>query len=245
MEAQQLFDLSDKVAVVTGGSRGIGRGIAHGLASAGATVVVASRKLEPCQKVAAAIQRETGRQAVPFAFHAGRWDDAQQLCDFVYSELGRCDVLVNNAAIAPTYSDPLDITEELWDKTMAVNARGPFRLSMLVASRMKAASGGSIINVSGPSKQPKPDGIVYGISKGALDTLTLAIASTFGPKVRANTIYPGLIETEMLAAWEGKDAYVAAAGLERLGLPTDFVGTVIYLASDASSHVTCGSLTVQ
>ena len=145
----------------------------------------------------------------------------------------------------PPTRDPLAITEELWDKTMAVNARGPFRLSMLVASRMKAARGGSIINVSGPSKQPKPDGIVYGISKGALDTLTLAIAATFGPNVRANTIYPGLIETEMLAAWEGKDAFVAAAGLERLGLPSDFVGTVVYLASDASSHVTCGSLSVQ
>ena len=99
--------------------------------------------------------------------------------------------------------------------------------------------------MSGPSKQPKPDGIVYGISKGALDTLTLAIAATFGPNVRANTIYPGLTETEMLAAWEGKEAFVAAAGLERLGLPTDFVGTAVYLASDASSHVTCGSLSVQ
>jgi NAD(P)-dependent dehydrogenase (short-subunit alcohol dehydrogenase family) len=245
MAARELFDLTDKVAVVTGGSRGIGKAISHGLATAGATVVVASRKLDACRNVSEAIQTETGQPTFPFAFHAGRWDDAERLCDFVYDELGRCDVLVNNAAIAPTYSDPVAITEELWDKTMAVNARGPFRLSMLIAPRMRAAQGGSIINVSGPCREPKPDGIVYGMSKGALDTLTLAIAATFGPKVRANTIYPGLIETEMLAAWEGKDAFVAGAGLERLGLPSDFVGAVVFLASDASSHVTSGSLSVQ
>jgi NAD(P)-dependent dehydrogenase (short-subunit alcohol dehydrogenase family) len=245
MGAPQLFDLTGKVAVVTGGSRGIGRGIAAGLAGAGATVVVASRKLEKCEEVTKAIEAETGRRAVPFAFHAGHWDEAELLCAFVYAELGRCDVLVNNAAIAPTYSDPAAITQELWDKTIAVNVRGPFRLSMLIASRMKAAGGGSIVNVSGPSRQPKPDGIVYGISKGALDTLTLAIAATFGPTVRANTIYPGMIETEMVAAWEGKEAFIATTGLERLGQPGDFVGTVVYLASDASSHVTCGSLTVQ
>jgi NAD(P)-dependent dehydrogenase (short-subunit alcohol dehydrogenase family) len=93
--------------------------------------------------------------------------------------------------------------------------------------------------------EPKPDGIVSAISKGALDTLTLAIASTFGPHVRANTIYPGMIETEMLAAWEGKAASVAASGLERLGQPDDFIGTVVFLASDASPHVTGGSLHVR
>src|SRR4051812_7803427 len=245
MGVEELFDLTGRVAVVTGGSRGIGRGMALGLAGAGATVVVASRKLEACEAVASEIRETCSAPALPVAFHAGRWEDADALCERVYDEFGRCDVLVNNAAIAPPYVDPIAITQELWDKTMAVNIRAPFRLSMLFGTRMKAAGGGSIINVSGPSKEPKPDGLVYGISKGALDTLTLAIGATFGPTVRANSVYPGMTDTDMLGAWDGKQAAIAAMGIDRLALPADFMGTVIYLASDASKRMTRGTMSIR
>lgn len=240
-----LFDLSGKVAVVTGGSRGIGKGAVWGLANAGADVVIASRKLDNCAALAQEISAATGRRALPVAFHAGQWDDASRLCDTVYREFGRCDVLVNNAAISPPYADLGSITEELWDKTFAVNAKGPFRVSALFAARMLADGGGSIINISGPSKTPRADNLVYAMSKGALDTLALGLIAVFGPKVRVNTIYPGVIDTDMVGKWAGKDEYVKAAGLERLGRPEDFVGAVVFLASDASGHSTGGSLHIQ
>ena len=128
----ELFDLSGKVALVTGGSRGIGRAVAEGLATAGADVVVASRKLEGCQVAAKEIAAATGRRALPVACHVGRWDDCDRLVDTVYEEFGRCDVLVNNAGMSPLYDGLPSVTEELYDKVHAVNARGPFRLSVLV-----------------------------------------------------------------------------------------------------------------
>ena len=240
-----LFDLSGKVAVVTGGSRGIGKGAAWGLAQAGADVVIASRKIENCEILAREITAATGRRALPVAFHAGRWNDAALLCDAVYDEFGRCDVLVNNAAISPPYVDLASVTEELWDKTFAVNAKGPFRISAVFASRMLSAGGGSIINISGPSRNPRHDNLVYAMSKAALDSLAMGLIEIFGPKVRVNTIYPGVIETDMVAKWAAKDEFVKAKGLERLGQPEDFVGAVVFLASNASSHSTGGSLYVQ
>jgi hypothetical protein len=245
MGAPELFDLTGKVAVVTGGSRGIGRAVVEGLAGAGADVVIASRKLDNCEAVAEQVEASTGRRALPVAFHAGHWEDAERLCETVYGELGRCDVLVNNAGISPPYADLLSVTEDLWDKTHAVNARGPFRLSVLVADRMRAAGGGSIINISGPSKAPGRDNLVYAMSKGGLDTLALGLIVTFGPTVRVNTIYPGIIETDMVGNWAGKDEAVARMGLQRLGQPSDFIGTVVFLASDASSHTTGASLSIQ
>src|SRR5579875_3290530 len=138
---QQLFDLTGKVAVVTGGSRGIGRAVAEGLAAAGADVVVASRKLEACQAAAVAIEAATGRRALPVACHVGRWEDCDRLAETVYDAFGRCDVLVNNAGMSPLYDDLASVTEVLYDKTHAVNARGPFRLSALLGSRMADAEG--------------------------------------------------------------------------------------------------------
>ena len=143
-----LFDLSGRVAVVTGGSRGIGRAIAQGLAAAGADVVIASRKAENCREAAVDIEQSTGRRALAVACHVGRWDDCDRLVATVDDEFGRCDVLVNNAGMSPLYDDLASVTEEYYDKVSAVNLKGPFRLSALFGTRMAAADGGSIINVS-------------------------------------------------------------------------------------------------
>ncbi len=119
------FRLDGKVAVVTGGSRGIGAAVARGFAMAGADVVIASRKLDKCQQTAEAIAAESGRRALPVACHVGRWEDCDALVDTVYREFGRCDVLVNNAGMSPLYPSLVDVTQELYDKVHAVNARGP------------------------------------------------------------------------------------------------------------------------
>ena len=127
----ELFDLSGKVAIVTGGSRGIGRAVAEGLATAGADVVIASRKLDACRAAAEEIAAATGRRTLPVACHVGRWEDCDRLADAVYVEFGHCDVLVNNAGMSPLYDGLPSVTEKLYDKVHAVNARGPFRLSAL------------------------------------------------------------------------------------------------------------------
>src|SRR4051812_35549524 len=142
----ELFDLTGKVAVVTGGSRGIGRAVAEGLAAAGADVVVASRKADACERAAAEIAAATGRRAVGVDCHVGQWADCDRLVETVYGEFGRCDVLVNNAGMSPLYDDLPSVTEELYDKVHAVNARGPFRLSVLVGSRVASSDGGGGIH---------------------------------------------------------------------------------------------------
>ena len=244
-DPRALFDLSGTVSVVTGGGRGIGRSIAIGLAGAGSDLVLASRKIENCRSVADLIIERTGRRVLPVAFHVGHWEESEQLVDTVYGEFGRCDVLVNNAGISPPYEDLPLVTEELWTKTHDVNAKGPFRLSTLFAARMFDAGGGSIINVSsGASRSPRSDNVVYAMSKGGLDTLTLGLIARYGPKVRVNTLYPGVIETDMLGAWESRDEFIEETGIETVGQPDDFVGAAVFLASAASRFTTGAELPV-
>src|SRR5262249_6318980 len=133
-----LFDLSGRVAIVTGGSRGLGRSIVTGLAGAGASVVIASRKLENCERAASEVEQETGRRALAVRFHVGHWDESERLLDAVIKEFGVVDILVNNAGMSPVYDSLPAVTEELYDKTMAVNLKGPFRLGVLAAERMAA-----------------------------------------------------------------------------------------------------------
>jgi NAD(P)-dependent dehydrogenase (short-subunit alcohol dehydrogenase family) len=238
--ADELFDLSGKVAVVTGGSRGIGRAVTEGFASAGADVVVASRKLESCQKAAGEIAEATGREALPVACHVGHWEDCDKLVDTVYEHFGRCDVLVNNAGMSPLYDDLRSVTEAYYDKVHAVNARGPFRLSVLIGSRMSEGDGGSIINVTtAGSLRPGADELPYVMAKAGLNALTLALAGRWAPKVRANLVIPGAFDTDITKAWgpTQKERAAAMNPMGRIGRPEDMVGVCLFLASGASGYV--------
>ena len=234
------FDLTGKVAVVTGGSRGLGLAMCDAFADHGASVVVASRKGDACEKAAAAIAERTGRDAIGVACHVGQWEDCDALVETAYRRFGQVDVLVNNAGMSPLYDTLPDVTEDLFDKVMAVNYRGPFRLASLIGTRMAAGDGGSIINVSSiAAVQPTPGEIPYAGAKAALNNMTIGMARAFGPTVRVNMIMPGAFMTDITKAWD-LDAFAVSAKvripLQRGGEPHEVVGAALYLASDASSY---------
>lgn len=239
--ASELFDLSGKVAVVTGGSRGLGREMVLAFAAHGADVVIASRKVANCESVADEV-RGLGRRALAVGYHAASWSDADALADAAYNEFGRVDVLVNNAGMSPLYPSLTDVSEELFDKVIGVNLKGPFRLSANIGTRMFADGGGSIINVSSvASHRPSPTEAPYAAAKAGINSLTRSLAAAFGPKVRVNCIVPGPFLTDISKAWDmntfsehAKTAYALGRG----GEPGEIVGAALYFASDASSYTT-------
>jgi NAD(P)-dependent dehydrogenase (short-subunit alcohol dehydrogenase family) len=242
----ELFDLTGRVALVTGGTRGLGRAIVDVLASAGADIVVSSRKPEACEEVAAEI-RATGRRAVAVACHVAHWDECEPLVEAAYEAFGRIDVLVNNAGIAPTYDDPASVTEELWDKTIAVNLKGPFRLTALVGDRMKEDEGGSIVNVTSiGSVRPTHDILPYAAAKAGLNALTIGFADALGPKVRVNAVMPGPFYTDISRNWnhEAFNERAKTFPLRRAGAPDELSAAVLYFASRASSFTTGAVLAV-
>jgi NAD(P)-dependent dehydrogenase (short-subunit alcohol dehydrogenase family) len=236
------LDLTGKVALVTGGSRGLGREMVLAMAASGADVVIASRKLDACQELADVVEERTGRQALAAACHVGRWDDIDRLVDDVYDAFGRVDVLVNNAGMAPLYPSLGAVSEELFDKVIGVNLKGPFRLGALVGERMQAGAGGSIINISSIAAcHPQKTDLPYAAAKAGLNTLTVGFAVSFGPSVRSNGVMVGPFLTDISKAWDVEtftDFAEARYPLQRLGQPAEIVGTVLYLASDASSFTT-------
>jgi NAD(P)-dependent dehydrogenase (short-subunit alcohol dehydrogenase family) len=246
-DPKDLFDLTGRVALVTGGSRGLGREMVLAMAAAGADVVISSRKLDACEALATEVRSRTGRRALAVAAHAARWADMDALADAAYAEFGHIDVLVNNAGLSPLYEDVADVTEELWDKTLGVNLKGAFRLTALVGTRMAGGRGGSIINVSSvAARYPKPEVIPYAAAKAGLNAMTQGFAHAWGPTVRVNAILPGSFMTDVSKAWDA-DAFAAeAAGyaLRRGGRPEEIVGAALYLASDASSFTTGALLDV-
>ncbi len=235
------FDLSGKVALVTGGSRGLGREMVAGFAQAGADVVIASRDAAACAAYAAEITAATGRRAVGYGVHVGHWDELEGLVKAAYEAFGRVDVLVNNAGMSPLYESVDTLSEDLFDKVLAVNLKGPFRLAALVGTRMAAGDGGSIINISSAAAvRPRPDVLPYAAAKAGLNALTAGLARTFGPTVRCNAIMAGTFLTDVSKAWDQDRFSERSRGfaLQRGAEPVEVVGTALYLASDASSYTT-------
>lgn len=242
----QRFDLSGKVALVTGGSRGLGRAMVLAFAAAGADVVVASRKLDACEEVAG-LARAMGRRALAVACHVGHWDELEQLADRSYEAFGRLDVLVNNAGMSLVYGALPDVTEEMWDKVVALNMKGVFRLTALVGERMRSAGGGSIVNVSSTgSIRPTPWIIPYAAAKAGVNAMTEAFALALGPEVRVNCIMAGPFFTDVSKAWDmpSVEKGLAQHALGRGGQPDEVVGAALYFASDASSFTTGAVLRV-
>jgi NAD(P)-dependent dehydrogenase (short-subunit alcohol dehydrogenase family) len=232
-----MFDLSGKVALVTGGSRGLGYQMSKAFAARGADVIICSRKLESCQAVAREIEA-MGRRALPYACHVGHWDELEGLTEAAYAAFSKVDILVNNAGMSPSTPSSLANGEEIFDKVMALNFKGPYRLSALIGSRMAAGDGGSIINVSSVgSLIPRASYGPYAGAKAALNAMTIAHAQEFGPKVRVNAILPGAFRTDIAKAWpKDREASLQAAML-RYGEP-EIVTTALYLASSHSSYTT-------
>jgi NAD(P)-dependent dehydrogenase (short-subunit alcohol dehydrogenase family) len=239
--------LAGKVALVTGGSRGLGRAIAEAYACAGADVVIASRKPDAIERAAADIGEKTGRTVVGVAAHVGEWAQCDALVERVLSVAGRLDVLVNNAGIAPLYGHLHDASEELFDKTIAVNLKGPFRLCARAAQHMAHAGGGSIINISSvAAMRPTQHEVPYGAAKAGLHVVTAGIALEYGPDVRANTIMAGPFLTDISSAWDMSafEEFAAAMPLRRGGRPEEITGAALYFASDYSRYTTGALLRV-
>ena len=233
-----LFDLSGKVALVTGGSRGLGRAIALGLADQGANLIIVSRTLATCENLAREVEAR-GRKALPLAGHMGRWTEIEAVVERAYAHFGRIDILVNNAGISPAAASSLDTSEKLMDAVLALNFKGPMRLSALVDTRMAAQGSGCIINISSAgSVRPTPEIIPYAGAKAALNAMTIAHAQEFAPHVRVNAILPGSFRTDVAQHWPAdKEAHTPAI-LKRFGEPEEIVTTVLYLASDHSRFTT-------
>lgn len=239
--------LEGRVAVVTGGSRGLGREISLAYADAGADVVVVSRKLDACEALAAEISGRTGRRTLPLAIHMGDWDAQERLLDRVIAEFGRLDILVNNAGMSPVYDSLDTVSEALFDKVIDVNLKGPFRLTVLAGTRMAGAGGGSILNISSvASVRPTPADLPYGAAKAGLNVLTQGFARAFGPNVRVNAIVCGPFLTDIARSWDMDVVAekMRAYPLQRAGDPREIVGAAVYFASDASSYTTGALLTV-
>jgi NAD(P)-dependent dehydrogenase (short-subunit alcohol dehydrogenase family) len=241
-DPRNLFDMSGKVALVTGGSRGLGREMVLAFAHNGADVIIASRKIENCEILAKEVEEKTGRRALPVGCHVGEWQQCDALIHASYEAFGKVDVLVNNAGMSPLYPSLPEVTEELYDKVLAVNLKGPFRLSSVIGARMAEGDGGSIINVSSVAGvQPSPVEIPYGAAKAGLNNFTLGLARVLAPKVRVNCLMPGPFLTDISKAWDLESFKRAAATSipqRRGGEPHEIVGAALYLASEASSYTT-------
>ncbi len=237
MALDPLFDFTGKVALVTGGSRGLGLQMVRAFAERGADVIIASRKLENCEAVAEEV-RGLGRRALAVAVHAGKWDSIDALIVRAYEEFGRVDILVNNAGMGPASPSHL-VTEQLFDSVLNLNFKGPFRLASQIGKRMADGGGGVIINVSSSGAlQPLANVVPYGSAKAALNAMTRSLAAEYGPKVRVNTLSPGPFLTDIAESWAEEARTSVPSASRRAGDPAEIVTAALFLASPASSFTT-------
>ncbi|MFI6774522.1 SDR family NAD(P)-dependent oxidoreductase [Nocardia sp. NPDC050412] len=235
-------ELTGKVALVTGASRGLGLAIARGLRDAGCTVIVSSRKRDACEQAVAALgDGEGSGSAHPFELHVGKWDSIEPAVDRIIADFGSLDIVVNNAGIAPLADNLLSVSEGLWDKTIEVNLKGPFRLMAVAGARMAAAGGGSIINISSiGAVRPSPPEAMYAAAKNGLNALTMAFAQEYAPTVRVNCVMPGGFATDMAENWDEEfvGKIIDRLPVGRLGRPEEIAGLVTHLASAAAGYTT-------
>ena len=246
-----LFDLRGKVAIVTGSTKGIGRAMVSGLAAAGASVVVSSRKQALCDSVADEVRAESGGDVLGLACHVGDWDAIPAFVEAVQARFGRIDVLVNNAGINPAPVTTSEMTLDYWRKVFAVNLEGPLRMSQCVAPIMRDGGGGSIVNIATMAAYSGgPNVCAYGASKAVLVNLTKSNAREWAEwRVRVNALSPGPFTTEMVEGADRvrpgfKDMIAEGTMMRRVADPAEIVGPVLYLASDASSYVTGDDISV-
>jgi NAD(P)-dependent dehydrogenase (short-subunit alcohol dehydrogenase family) len=249
--ADDPFDVTGRVCVVTGSTKGIGRAMAQGLAEAGAKVVVSSRKQDLCTAGAEQIATDTGAQVLGLACHVGDWEAVPSFVEQVIDHFGTIDVLVNNAGINPAPTTVSDMTIEYWRKVFSVNLEGPLRMAQQIAPVMRDHGGGSIVNViTMAAYSGGPNVCAYGASKAGLLNLTKSMAQEWAPwGVRVNALCPGPFMTEMVEGAERVregfiDMIADGTLMKRVADPSEIIGPVLYLASDASSYVTGDDISV-
>jgi NAD(P)-dependent dehydrogenase (short-subunit alcohol dehydrogenase family) len=239
--AENRLDLTGKVALVTGGARGIGRAICELFAEAGADLIIASRKLEACQAVADELAARHGVRTAAIGFNASVWADCDRLAEEGWARFGRIDILVNNAGVSPAYDSIENISEALFDKIVAVNLKGPFRLAAVIGARMVRAGGGAIVNIgSSAASHPVPSAIPYSAAKAGLTNMTRGLASLFGPNVRVNCVQPAGTATDMSANFSEDfiQEFLRDYAIKRFARPEEVAAAALYLASEAASFST-------
>jgi NAD(P)-dependent dehydrogenase (short-subunit alcohol dehydrogenase family) len=243
MNSLEIFDLRNKVAIVTGASKGIGEAVAHLLASQGAKVVVSSRKLPDVDSVAQKIN-SSGNEAIGIACNVGNSQQCENLVAETIQRFGGIDILINNAATNPVYGPALECSAELFDKLMSINVKGPFELAKMAYPSMKLRGGGCVINISSiAGETPDPGLGMYSVTKSALNMLTKVLAKEWGTDgIRVNAIAPGLIKTKFSTAlWnnpETRERLMNQISLGRIGTPEEIAYMVLFLVSGASAYST-------